>query len=126
MRRVCPGWTTTVVSGPNADQLTVNWSLSGDYQLTRAFEVPMLDRIMGLARDDEGFLYVASGIVESLHEPITTEYPAPGEYRSGIVRVVKLDSKGEMLLDVDLDLARQATGTEPELLINPMVAAAGR
>ena len=96
-----------------------------DFVITAAFEPPMLDRIMGLVIDDDGEPIIASGIVEDLHQPLTTEYPAPGEYRSGVVRVVALDWAGGVDYDIDLDLAREAFD-EPELLINPMVAATSR
>ncbi len=97
-----------------------------DYVVTRALSVPTLDRIMGLDRDTEGNYYVATGLVESLHREITVDYPAEGEYRSGIVDLRKFNSDGDTLFTTDVDTARQATGEDPELVINPMVAASSR
>lgn len=98
--------------------------LQSDYVVTAVLEPPMLDRIMGLARDPGDMLYVASGVAED--DTLTLEDPAPGQYRGGIVRVVKQTWDGTVQFDTDLDLARQATGEAPELVINPMVAATSR
>ncbi|MEX1366677.1 MAG: hypothetical protein AB1Z98_26360 [Nannocystaceae bacterium] len=98
--------------------------LNLDYVITSVIEPPMLDRIMGLAWDANDNLYVASGAAEAAE--ITLQYPAPGQYRSGVVRVVKMNAAGEVQFDTDLDPAREATGEDPELLINPMVAATSR
>jgi hypothetical protein len=98
--------------------------LGEDYVVTAVLEPPMLDRIMGFTLDPNGMLYVASGVDESI--TLTLDVPAPGEYRSGIVRVVKVGWDGAVQFDTDLDTARQATGAAPELLINPMVAATSR
>lgn len=95
-----------------------------DYVITAVLEPPMLDRIMGFARDPSDALYVATGVNET--DTLTLEDPMPGQYRSGIVRVVKVGWDGTVQFDTDLDLARQATGEAPELLINPMVAATSR
>lgn len=94
-----------------------------DYVITAVLEPPMLDRVMGLGVDADT-VFVASGIDET--DTLTLDDPAPGEYRSGIVRVVKQTWDGAVLFDTDLDLARQAKGGSPELLINPMVAATSR
>ncbi len=98
--------------------------LDADYVITAAVEPPMLDRIMGFARDPNDMIYVASGVDEQ--DTLTLEVPAPGEYRSGIVRVVKQGWDGAVAFDTDLDKAREATGQAPELLINPMVAGTSR
>jgi hypothetical protein len=102
--------------------------LGPDYIVTAALEPPMLDRIMGLARDTADALYVATGVAEE--DTLTLEAPAPGEHRSGIVRVVKQTRDGTVQFDTDLDPAREAagaaTGEAPELVINPMVAATSR
>lgn len=98
--------------------------LQTDYVITAVLEPPMLDRIMGFDRDPGDFLYVASGVDESA--TLTLEDPMPGQYRSGIVRVVKLAWDGTVQFDTDLDLARQAAGDDPELVVNPMVAATSR
>ncbi len=95
-----------------------------DYVIVRALEAPILDRIMGLARDDTGNLYVASGVDEA--DEVTVEYPAENDYRSGVVRVVKLDPEGSIAFDTDLDLAREAADDDPEQLIKPMVASTAR
>ncbi|UJR85150.1 hypothetical protein [Sandaracinus amylolyticus] len=95
-----------------------------DLVITRAIEAPILDRVMGLARDESGAYFVASGADEA--ERITQEYPAPGTYREGVVRVVELDAAGAIGFDVDLDTARAAVRADAEPLINPMVAASAR
>lgn len=111
--------------GPNGRAFVLRLEPSGDdFVLTAVLEPAMLDRIMGLARDDDDRIYVASGVDET--DTLTLESPMPGEYRSGIVRVVKHAWDGAMAFDTDLDLARQATGEAPELVINPMVAATSR
>lgn len=112
-------------SGPNGHAYVLRLEpLAADYVVTAVLEPAMLDRIMGFARDPNDMLYVASGADEST--TLTLDAPAPGEYRSGIVRVVKQGWDGSMVFDTDLDTARQATGEEPELVINPMVAATSR
>ena len=97
-----------------------------DVVITAAIEPPMLDLVMGLARDDAGYLYVATARVESLHQEITVEYPPPGVYREGVVRVVKLDWDENVLFDTDLDIARGAFSDAAEQLINPMKSSTGR
>lgn len=98
--------------------------LADDYVITTVLEPPMLDRIMGLGRDPTDALFVASGIDET--DTLTLDDPMPGQYRGGIIRVVRVGWDGTVAWDTDLDLARQATGEAPELLINPMVAATSR
>jgi hypothetical protein len=96
-----------------------------DYRVSQALvDVPMLDRVMGLAIDDQGNRYYTVGVDEA--DDISTDYPPVGEYRSDIVRVVKVNAKGEVEFDIDLDIAREQTGDEPERIINPMVAASAR
>ena len=97
-----------------------------DYVATRCLEVATLDRIMGLARDPGGNFYIATGLVESLHHEITVDYPAPDEYRAGIVHLSKIDRDGQSLYTTDVDLARASVADSPEQVINPMVAASSR
>lgn len=97
---------------------------AADYVVTAVLQPLLLDRIMGFGVGEDDALYVASGIDET--DTLTLTTPAPGQYRPGIVRVVKQSWDGAVLFDTDLDLARQATGEAPELLINPMVAATSR
>lgn len=99
-------------------------ALDDDYVVTAVLEPLLLDRVMGFGVDEDDMLYVASGVDES--QTLTLDKPAPGEYRSGIVRVVKQSWDGETKFDVDLDMARKAVGDPPELLINPMVAGTSR
>lgn len=111
--------------GPNGRAFVLRLEpLADDYVITAVLQPAMLDRVMGLARDDDDNLFVASGVDET--DTLTLESPMPGEYRSGIVRVVKQAWDGSIAFDTDLDLARQATGEAPELVINPMVAATSR
>lgn len=112
-------------AGPNGHAYLLRLEpLETDYVITAVLEPPMLDRIMGFARDPGDLLYVASAVDESV--TLTLDDPMPGQYRSGIVRVVKLGWDGAVLFDTDLDMAREATGDGPELVINPMVAATSR
>jgi hypothetical protein len=94
------------------------------YGITAAVEVPILDRLMGFARDGAGAFYVASGVDEG--ESVTPEYPAEGAYRANVVRVRKLDLDGDSAFDTDLDTARAMVANDPEQVIHPMVAASAR
>ena len=112
-------------AGPNGSAFVLRLeALADDYVITAVLEPPLLDRVMGLARDDDDALYVASGIDET--DTLTLDSPTPGEYRPGIVRVVKQTWDGTVAFDIDLDPARQAVGDAAELLINPMVAGTSR
>ena len=95
-----------------------------DFVVTSILELDGLERIMGLARDEDGHRYVATGVAEPDTQFSTT--PPEGEYRSNIVRIDKIAPDGEVLYTVDLDKARQATSTAPEQVINPMVAGTSR
>ncbi|MCA9578368.1 MAG: hypothetical protein KC668_23205 [Myxococcales bacterium] len=110
---------------PRAVLLRLSPSASG-YAVTRAIEVPMLDAVMGLTRTDDGDYVIASGIVESLHRELTRGYPGRDQYRANVVSVARLSPAGDVRYQVDLDLMREATGEEPEQLINPMVASTAR
>ncbi len=95
------------------------------YRVTQALtNLPMLDRIMGLAIDEAGNRYYATCVDESSR--ITPYYPPPKTYRSDIVRVVKVDAAGNVLFNVDLDTARYAFDNRAEMIINPMVASTAR
>ncbi len=110
--------------GPGRAVLVRLESTGTDYVITRVLEPPVLDRVMGLARDPNDALYIASGAAED--SEITLEYPAVGEYRQGVVRVVKQQWDGAIAFDTDLDTARETVSDEPEQVINPMVAATSR
>jgi len=95
------------------------------YRVTQALtDIPMLDRVMGLAVDGSGNRYYATGVDES--GVVNSSYPPLTTYRTNIVRVVKLDPAGSVLFNIDLDLARQAFNSNAEMIINPMVAASSR
>lgn len=95
------------------------------YGITQALtDTPMLDRVMGLAIDDSGNQYYATGVDES--DVVDPTYPPPDTYRSNIVRVIKLDPAGDVLFNIDLDKARYAYNNDAEMIINPMVAATSR
>ncbi len=85
---------------------------------------PMLDRVMGLATDASGNRYYATGVDES--SVVDSNYPPLDTYRSNIVRVIKLDSAGNIQFNIDLDTARHAFDNGAEMIINPMVAASSR
>jgi len=95
------------------------------YTVTQALHnLPMLDRIMGLASDEEGNRYYATGVDEDLI--VNSNYPPTDTYRSDIVRVVKLNPLGQVQFNIDLDMARSAANNHAEKIINPMVAATSR
>lgn len=113
--------------GEHPRAVLVRLSPSGDgYAVTNALEVPLLDRVMGLARADDGDYFVASGVDEAAHRELTRSYPGRDQYRANVVHVVRLSPTGEVRFSVDLDLARQAMDAEAEKLINPMVAGTAR
>lgn len=119
------GVDTELGEHPRAVLLRLTPSGEG-YAVERALEVPLLDRVMGLARADDGDYFVASAVDEAAHRELTRSYPGRDEYRANVVHVVRLSPMGEVRYAVDLDLAREATGDEPEKLINPMVAGTAR
>ncbi len=95
------------------------------YAVTQAFtEMPMLDRVMGLAMDDDGNLYYATAVDESAL--ISPTYPPLDTYRSDIVRVVKLNPDSEVQFNIDLDTARYAFNNNAEMIINPMTFGSAR
>ncbi len=98
---------------------------SGGYKITQALtDLPMLDRVMGLAIDQAGSRYYATGVDES--QQISPTYPPLDTYRSDIVRIIKLDPAGSILFNTDLDPARAAYNPSAEMIINPGVAATSR
>jgi hypothetical protein len=98
---------------------------STGYAVTQALtDLPMLDRIMGLAVDASGNRYYATAVNEaSIVDPY---YPPANTYRNDIVRVVKVDPTGTVLFNVDLDIARHAFSANAEMIINPMTASSAR
>lgn len=98
---------------------------SKGYKVTQALtDIPMLDRVMGLTSDAAGNRYYATGVDES--DAVDSSYPPPDTYRSNIVRVVKVNSRGDVIFNIDLDTARYAFNNNSEMIINPMVAATSR
>jgi hypothetical protein len=95
------------------------------YAITQAFtDMPMLDRVMGLAIDNAGNRYYATGVDESaLVDP---NYPPLNTYRPNIVRVIKLNPNGDVLFNIDLDTARHAYDSNAEMIINPMTFGSSR
>jgi hypothetical protein len=99
--------------------------LGSGYRITQALtDLPMLDRVMGLATDDAGNRYYATGVAEAGR--VNATYPPLNTYRSDIVRVIRVDPAGEVQFNTDLDLARHAKQATAEMIINPMVAATAR
>ena len=95
------------------------------YAVTRAYSVPIIDKIMGFSRDEAGNYYYATGIDED--DAIDETTPAAGLHRSGIVRLIKFGPEGGCaLLNVDVDLAREQKDGEAEPIVNPMTAASSR
>ncbi|MCL4262023.1 MAG: hypothetical protein KJ069_02350 [Anaerolineae bacterium] len=108
----------------NAVLLHITPTANG-YAVTQALtDIPMLDRVMGLAMDDAGNTYYATGVDESAL--ISPTYPPLDTYRSDIVRVIKLNPTGAVLFNTDLDTARYAYNNNAEMIINPMVAGTAR
>ena len=108
----------------NAVLLHIEPSSTG-YAVTQALtNIPMLDRVMGLAMDGSGNRYYATGVDES--GVVNSTYPPLNTYRSNIVRVIKLNPAGGILFNIDLDIARYAFDNGAEMIINPMVAATSR
>ncbi|MCA9875642.1 MAG: hypothetical protein KC441_18350 [Anaerolineales bacterium] len=98
---------------------------AASYKVTQALtNLPMLDRVMGLAVDEQGNRYYATAVDES--SLISPTYPPLDTYRSNIVRVVKVDPDGNVLFNVDLDIARHAFNNNAEMIINPMTFASAR
>jgi hypothetical protein len=106
--------------------LHIQPKITGDgYKITQALtNIPMLDRIMGLAIDEAGNRYYATGVYEN--SAVNSSYPPLNTYRSNIVRVIKLNIAGDVEFNIDLDIARGAFNTSAEMIINPMVAASSR
>jgi hypothetical protein len=98
---------------------------STGYKVTQILtNIPMLDRVMGLAIDGSGNRYYATGVDESA--VVNPTYPPLNTYRSNIVRVIKLNPAGDVQFNIDLDIARHAYDNGAEMIINPMVAATSR
>ncbi|TWU50963.1 PA14 domain protein [Rubripirellula tenax] len=87
-------------------------------------DLPMLDRIMGLDTDEEGNRYYATGVDENSR--VNATFPALETYRTDVVRVVKLDDKGDVLFNTDLDTARKEADENALMIVNPMVAGSSR
>jgi hypothetical protein len=94
------------------------------YAVTRAYQIDQLAHIMGLAKDELGNYYVATGVDED--EDLTPEMPGPGMHRPGIVKLVKFDANGCKSLEIDAGVEREKADAESEPIINPMVAASSR
>lgn len=108
----------------NAVLLHIEPYLTG-YGITQALtDTLMLDRVMGLATDDAGNRYYATGVDEGA--VVDPYYPPLDTYRSNIVRVIKLNAAGDVQFNIDLDTARYAYNNSAEMIINPMVAATSR
>jgi hypothetical protein len=108
----------------NAVLLHIKPSSTG-YKVTQTLtDIPMLDRVMGLAIDDSGNRYYATGVDES--DVVNPTYPPLNTYRSNIVRIIKLNPAGDVQFNIDLDTARHAYDNNAEMIINPMVAATSR
>lgn len=91
--------------------------------LTQAFEAPTLGLLLGFTAAPDGGFYYATGTEDAAVSPT---YPPPGEHRANVVRVYRADASGEVLFDVDLDLARARFSADAEPLIHPGVASSAR
>jgi hypothetical protein len=98
---------------------------STGYNITQAHtDIPFLDRVMGLASDDSGNRYYATGVDE--FDVVDSAYPPIDTYRNNIVRVIKLNPAGDVEFNIDLDTARHAYNNDAEMIINPMAASTSR
>jgi hypothetical protein len=98
---------------------------SEGYRITQALtNIPMLDRVMGLASDAQGNRYYATGVDEDT--VVNANYPPLNTSRDNIVRVIKLSKTGDVQFNIDLDIARRNHTQGAEMIINPMVAATAR
>lgn len=97
------------------------------YAVTRALEVPMLDRIAGFALDDAGRFVVATAVDETLRGTFSSAEPRPGVHRSNVVRLFVLEPEtAATVLDVDLDLAREVADPTSEPIVDPMASSTSR
>jgi hypothetical protein len=97
---------------------------AGGYAVTRAYQIDQLAHIMGLAKDEQGNYFVATGVDED--EDLTPTMPGPGMHRPGIVKLVKFDANGCKSLEIDADDERAKADPKSQPVINPMVAATSR
>ena len=70
---------------------------------------------MGLATDAASNRYYATGVDEDDRVDSTTPL---NTYRNDIVRTIKLDKPGDILFNIDLDIARHAFDNNAEMIIN--------
>jgi hypothetical protein len=96
----------------------------GTFRLDAAYEVESLGKIMGFTLDEMGNYYVATGVDEDAE--VDAIYPPNAIHRPNIVRVVKFDRSGCVLMESDVDMARGAADAKSEILVNPMVAGSSR
>jgi len=94
------------------------------YAVTRAYQIDQLAHIMGLAKDENGNYFVATGVDEDAD--LTPDMPGPGMHRPGIVKLVKFDVNGCKSLEIDADNERAKADPKSQPIINPMVAATSR
>ena len=94
------------------------------YAVDAVYEVESLGRIMGLALDEDGNYFVATGVDED--DDVDATYPPNDIPRPDIVRLVKFDRSGCVLRETDVDMARREADPEAEIIVNPMVAGSSR
>lgn len=94
------------------------------YAITRAYQIDQLAHIMGLAKDEQGNYFVATGVDEDAD--LTPTMPGPGMHRPGIVKLVKFDANGCKSLEIDADNERAKADPKSQPVINPMTAATSR
>lgn len=96
----------------------------GGYKVDAAYRVESLGRVLGLALDEAGNYYVATGVDEDAQ--VNATYPPNEIHRTNIVRVVKFDRSGCVLMESDVDMERGRADAASEILVNPMVAGSAR
>jgi hypothetical protein len=94
------------------------------YVVQAAYEVESLGRVMGFTKDSSGNYYVATGVDED--SVVNASYPPNDIHRQDIVRIVKFDTSGCVLMESDVDIERGNASSGSEILVNPMVAASSR
>lgn len=111
-------------SSEHAYMVSVRAEVDDEYAVSATYRIASLGRIMGFARDSAGHYFVATGVDEE--DRVHATYPPNGIHRSNVVRIVKFDESGCVLMESDVDLQRGIADFRAEIIVNPMVASSSR